>query len=102
MQAVHYRGFSIYTHAEPVSSQLLGPIEGWTGRGAIDYIRPNRSVVELVRFRVPGFTFEDQETAECFALELGRLVIATCYRDLAVAPYESEKRAIFEARLRRR
>ena len=37
MQGEYY-GFNIYTHAQPIMSKLLGPIEAWSGLGSIVYV----------------------------------------------------------------
>ena len=56
----------------------------WCPSGAIDYPRPDRSLVELMRFRVPAFPLNDEETVECFGLEIARLLVDVYYRELRV------------------
>lgn len=87
-----HRGFQIYSGAEPVLETLLGRISRWCPRGTIDYARPDHSIVELTRFRLPCMTFDDTEIAERFGLELGRLLVDCEYRDLVIKRDESETR----------
>jgi hypothetical protein len=46
-------------------------------------------------------TFDEPGIAEHFGLELGRLLVDACYRDLVIARYQSEKARIQERRSRR-
>ena len=46
--------------------------------------------------------FDAESVAACFGLELARLVLDACYRDFAIARYESEKKYIREQRARGR
>ena len=95
-----YRTFQISGGAEPVLETLLGRINGWYARGDIDYRRPDRSVVELTRFRFPCMKFDDEDVAKWFGLELARLIVDSCYRDLVIKRYEAEKRRIQQRRAR--
>ena len=96
-----YRGFTIYSRPIPVLRELLGHITEWYPAGTIDYTRRDRSVVELTRFRLPSFEVGDKDVAERFGLELGRLLVDACYRDLVIARYESEKAYVQRSRSRR-
>ena len=69
-------------------------------RGAIDYRRRDRSLMELTRFRVPAFPLDDEATAECFGLETPALLVDSCYRELVIERYETEKRVIQQSRRR--
>lgn len=93
-----YRTFKIYSGTEPVLETLLGRISQWCPKGSIDYSPPDHSLVELTRFRFPAMTFDEPEIAECFGLEIGRLLVDCCYRELAMARYEIEKRRIQQKR----
>jgi hypothetical protein len=93
-----YRSFSINGGASPIETTLLGCITEWCPRGAIDYRRRDRSLVELTRFRVPVFPLDDEATAECFGLEIARLLVDSCYRELVIERYETEKRHIQQSR----
>ena len=95
-----YRGFWIYGNALPVTEFLLGRVPQWYTKGSIDYVRPRGSLVELTRFQLPGTKFEEKEIAEWFGLEISRLAVDTCYRDLAIARYETEKRLVMRDRVR--
>lgn len=46
-------------------------------------------------------TFDEWEIAEHFGLELGRLLVDACYRDLVIARYHSEKAYVQRSPLRR-
>jgi hypothetical protein len=87
-----YRSFSINGGASPIETTLLGCITEWCPRGAIDYRCRDRSLVELTR--VPAFPLDDEPTAECFGLEIARLLVDSCYRELVIERYEMEKRYI--------
>ena len=50
----------------------MGRTTGWYATGSIGYRRPDRSVVELTRFRFPGMKFDDEDVAKWFGLELAR------------------------------
>ena len=93
-----YRSFLIYGRSSPITTTLLACITQWCPSGAIDYRRPDRSLVELTRFRVPAFPLNDEATAECFGLEIARLLVDIFYRDLAIERYEAEKRIIQQNR----
>ena len=56
------------------------------------------SLVELIRFRLPGMTFDDKITPEWFGLEIARLAVDCCFREFAIAHYESEKRYVKQNR----
>jgi hypothetical protein len=96
-----YRSLCIYGSASPVETTLLACITEWCPSGAIHYRRRDRSLVELTRFRVPAFPLNDEATAECFGLEIARLLVDTCYRDLVIEHYEKEKRHFQQSRRRR-
>ena len=98
-----YRGFSICGGAEPLSEFLLGRISQWYPTGSIDYVRPARSLVELTRFQLRSMAFDEQEDAECFGLEIARLLLLvdSSYREFSIARYETEKRLIKQERFRR-
>jgi len=96
-----YRSFSINGGASPIETTLLGSITEWCPRGAIDYRRRNCSLVELTRFRVPAFPLADEATAERFGLEIARLLVDSCYRDLVIERYETEKRLVKQSQIRR-
>jgi hypothetical protein len=89
-----YRSFLIYSRESPVETTLLACITEWCPSGAIDYRRRDRSLVELTRFRVPAFPLNDEATAECFGLEIARLLVDVYYRELVIERYETEKRII--------
>ena len=95
-----YRTFLIYGSASPVRKTLLGCITEWFPRGAIDYRRRDRSLVELTRFRVPAFPLNDEATAECFGLEIARLLVDVYYRELVIEHDQAEKRYIQQSRSR--
>ena len=80
---------------------LLACITEWCPSGAIDYRRPNRSLVEPTRFRIPAFPLNDEASAECFGLEIARLLVDLYYRELVIERYETEKRIIQQRRRRR-
>jgi hypothetical protein len=95
-----YRTFHISGGAEPLPETLLGRISDWCATGSIDYRRADRSVVELMRFRLSCMKFADEKVAQWFGLELARLVVDSCYRDLVIEHYETEKRRIKQKRSR--
>lgn len=47
-----YKDVSIIGGTEPILETLLGRINGWYDTGNIDYRRADRSLVELMRFRL--------------------------------------------------
>jgi hypothetical protein len=96
-----YRSFCIYGRASPITTTLLACITEWCPSGAIDYRRRDHSLVELTRFRVPAFPLNDEATAECFGLEIARLLVDVHYRELVTDRYETEKRIIQQSRRRR-
>ena len=98
---MEYKGFQIYSTPFPVLRELLGHITEWHPTGTIDYRRWDQSLVEITRFRLPSMTFDEREIAEHFGLELGRLLVDACYRDLVIARYESEKARVQRSRSRR-
>ena len=98
---MEHRGLQIYSTPVPVLRELLGHIAEWQPAGTIDYRRRDQSVVELTRFRLPSMTFDEREIAEHFGLELGRLLVDACYRDLVITRYESEKAYVLRNRSRR-
>lgn len=89
--AVEYRSFQIYSMPAPVLRELLGHISAWYLAGSIDYRRRDRSLVELARFRLRCLELDDQDVAEAFGLEVGRLIVDVCYRDLVIKRYETER-----------
>ena len=91
---MNYRSFQIYSAPAPALRELLGHIAVWYPAGTIDYARADRSLLELTRFRLPCLEVGDKELAEGFGLELGRLLIDACYRDLVIARYEAEKERV--------
>jgi hypothetical protein len=93
-----YRTFEIHGGAEPMPKTLLGRTTLWSAAGRIAYIRPDRSVVEITRFRLPGMKFDDEAVARWFGVELARLVVDWCYRELVIERYETEKRRIQRGR----
>jgi hypothetical protein len=56
--------------------------------------------LSLLAFNCPT-TFEEKEIAEWFGLEIARLAVDSCYRDFAIARYETEKRLVKRDRVRR-
>jgi hypothetical protein len=70
-----YRTFHISGGAEPSLETLLGCINNWYATGSILNQRPDRSVVELMRFRLSCVKFDDEGTAKMFGLELARLFV---------------------------
>ena len=93
-----YRTFHISGGAEPLPETLLGRISDWCATGSIDYRRADRSVVELMRFRLLCMKFADEKVAQWFGLELARLIVDSCYRDLVIERYDTEKRHIQTSR----
>ncbi len=96
-----YRGFWICGGAEGQNDSLLGHAFRWCPIGNIDYVRPSGSLVELTRFRLSKMTFDEEGIAELFGLELARLLVDSCYRELAIARYETEKQFVKRNRFRR-
>ena len=86
-----YYGFEIYSRAEPVPGTLLGRVTQWYAIATIDYVRPNGSLVQLTRVRLPDTTFQDEEIAEVFGLGLAWIIIGGCYRELAGLRARAEK-----------
>jgi len=89
--AVKYRSFQIYSTPAPVLRELVGHISAWYLAGSIDYRRRDRSLVELARFRLRCLELDDQDIAEAFGLEVGRLIVNVCYRDLVIKRHETGK-----------
>ena len=85
-----YRDFEIYSRAEPAPGMLLGQVTQWYPMASIDYIRHDRSLVELNRVRLPSMAFDDQEITEWFGLRLAWIFIGGCYRELAVLRVRAE------------
>ena len=50
----------------------------WCVGGSV--LRPGRlgSIIEVTRFELPSFTTSMKELAECFGLELARIVVEEC------------------------
>ena len=94
-----YRGFNLYGGNEPVSETLLGGVTRWKPTGCIAFKHSNGVVTELGRFRFP-VTCDDKSVAECFGLEIARLLLDASYRDFAIARYDSEKRMVKQTRRR--
>jgi hypothetical protein len=94
-----YKTFVIHSGAEPFSETLLGRATQWHSTASISYLRPNQSVVELTRFRLSCMKFDDQAVAEWFGVD--RLVIDSCYRELVIEQYETEKRRVQPTRRNR-
>jgi len=94
-----YRGFLLYSGASPQSDTLLGRVMRWAPTGSIDHQRGDRSVIELTRFELRSLTFDDEAVAERFGLEIARLLRDSCFRDFAIARYETEKRLIRQSQL---
>ena len=92
-----YRGFNLYGGCEPISETLLGRITEWKPTGCIAHKHKNNVVTELMRFRFP-MNCDDENVAECFGLEIARILLDASYRDFAIARYESEKRMERESR----
>jgi hypothetical protein len=95
-----YRGFNIYGGAAPVETMLLATITEWSPKGTIAYQWRNGLIVELARLQLKSMAFDAESVAACFGLELARLVLDACYRDFAIARYETEKKYIREQRAR--
>lgn len=87
-----HRGFWIYGGAEAVMQSLIGNPSGWCPTGSIDYVRSNRSMVELGWFQLRSMTFDEREDAEIFGLELARLLLDTSDGEIELAGYESQQR----------
>ena len=66
-----YKDFWISGSATP------GPpyTEYWHASGSVCYQRPDSSVVELARFTLNFFKFDDRGVAELFGIETARLVV---------------------------
>jgi hypothetical protein len=56
--------------------------------------------VELARLQLKSMAFDAESVAVRFGLELARPVLDVCYRDFAIARYETEKKYIREQRAR--
>ncbi len=95
-----YRSFWICGGAEGQKDSLLGLVSRSCPTGSIDYVRPAGSLVELTRFQLRSMTFDEQGTAELFGLEIARLLVDSCYREFAIARYETEKRLVKQNRFR--
>src|SRR5437762_12761962 len=95
-----YRGFWICGGAEGQKDSLLGLVSRWYPNGSIDYVRRAGSMVELTRFQLRSMTFDEKGIAELFGLEIARLSVDSCYRDMAIARYETEKRLVKQGRFR--
>ena len=65
-----------------MSQSLLGRVSRWYPNGSIDYVRPAGSMAELTRFQLRSMTFDEKRTAELFSLEIARLLVDSCYREL--------------------
>lgn len=65
-----YRDFWISGTAVP------GPpfTDYWHARGSVNLLRPDASLVEIVRFTLESMEWEDQGVATLFGVELVRLV----------------------------
>jgi hypothetical protein len=96
-----HRDFLLYGSSASLSDTLLGRITKWYPTGSIDYKRRSNAVVELTRIQLRSMTFDDQETAEIFGLELARLLVDTSYREFAMVRYETEKKLVRQERSRR-
>jgi hypothetical protein len=66
-------------------------ISEWSPKGSIDYHWPKGPLVELTRFQLAAMRVDDRQVAECFGLELGRLLVDICYCDLVIARDIAEK-----------
>src|SRR5678815_4221813 len=88
-----YLGFKFYGGCEPISETLLGRVTQWKPIGCIAYKHSNGVVVELTRFRFP-MTFDDENVAKCFGLEIARLLLDSSYQEFVTARYESENRLV--------
>jgi len=64
----------------------------WNPSGDVPFQRANGSVVELVRFTLHTFEFDDEDVAAWFGLELARLVVDTCYPELMRKQQDVEQR----------
>ena len=73
-----YKGFWIAGQANP------GPpcTQYYNPSGDVLYQRPDNSVVELTRFTLEFFKFDDQGLVELFGLEIARLVVDTSSPEL--------------------
>ena len=58
--------------------------ESQTRSAPVLYKRDNGSVVELARFTLNSFEFDDQDVAEFFGMELARLVVDTSHHELLI------------------
>ena len=95
---MEHRGFRIYGDAEPVVETLMGRISEWSPKGSIDYHRPKGPLVELTRFQLASIKVDDRELAECFGLELGRLLVDVCYHDFVIARSRIEEQLTHRSR----
>jgi hypothetical protein len=73
-----YQGFWIFGTAVPSPPYAVY----WTPGGAVLFQRSTGSVVELVRFTLHNFKFDDQAVAELFGLDMARLAVDTSYPEL--------------------
>jgi hypothetical protein len=87
-----YRTFHVNGGVQPNPETLLGRTTSWYATGSIEFRRRDHSVTELTRFRLPGMTFEEEEVAARFGLELARMFVDVFYRDFVIQRYEIEKR----------
>jgi hypothetical protein len=94
-----YSGFKLYGGCDPISETLLGRVTQWKPTGCIAHKHRNGVITELTRFRF-SMNCDDEEVAECFGLEIARLLLDTSFRDFQIARYESEKRMIKQSRRR--
>jgi hypothetical protein len=94
-----YRGFNLYGGCEPFSETLLGTVTHWKPTGCIAHKHRNGVITELMRFEFPMLC-EEENAANCFGLEIARLLLDSSLRDFAIARYESEKRMIMQSRRR--
>lgn len=82
-----YKDFWISGRATP------GPpyTQYWQASGSLCYQRPDSSVVELARFTLDFFKFDNRGVAELFALETARLVVDTSYPELVAGQRYTER-----------
>jgi hypothetical protein len=76
-----------------ISETLLGRVTQWKPTGCIAYKHSNGVAVELTRFRFP-MTFDDENVAKCFGLEIARLLLDSSDQEFVTARYESENRLV--------
>jgi hypothetical protein len=61
----------------------------------------SRSTKELTRFRLSSINLTMKKLLiKCFGLELARLIVDSCYRDLVIERYVAERRRIQEGKHR--